>query len=541
VDKKGKSAQQTKYIFVTGGVLSGLGKGITAAALGATLKARGFDVNIQKCDPYFNTDAGTLSPAEHGETFVTHDGAETDLDLGHYERFLDIEVGRGSSVMSGRIFARVIADERAGKYLGKTIQIIPHITNEMQRVILEAGAGHDFHLVEVGGTVGDYESTAWIEAVRQLRRKLGVGGSVSVHVVYLPYLEASKEIKSKPAQNAVRDLREAGIHPEVIVARAEKPVARSIIEKLALFCDVPEEAIVPMPTAKSVYHVPAALEVAGLADYVCRELGLEPCAADMSRWTELAARIVAPASREVKIGVVAKYLSNEDTYMSVVEAVKAAGWANGVKPRLAWIDAEAVEKAVDGGTSLLAGYDGLIVPGGFGHRGVEGKIRAAAYAMEHRVPYLGLCLGMQVAVIAAARRAGLTAANTTEIDPATPNPVIHIMDDQRDVTAKGGTMRLGDYPCVLKPGSLAAKTYGGAATIIERHRHRYEFNNDYRDQLTAVGLLATGLSPDGRLVEIIELAGHPFFLASQFHPEFKSRPYRPHPMFDGFIKSLKKH
>ena len=535
--RQAKDEAKTKYIFVTGGVLSGLGKGITAAALGATLKARGFNVNIQKCDPYFNADAGTLSPAEHGETFVTHDGAEADLDLGHYERFLDIEVGRDSSVMSGRIFAQVIADERAGKYLGKTVQIIPHITNQMQKVILEAGHGHDFHIVEVGGTVGDLESTAWIEAVRQLRRKLGAGGSVSVHVVYLPYLEASKEIKSKPAQNAVRDLREAGIHPEVIVARAEQHVSKSIIEKLALFCDVPEAGIVPMPTARSVYEVPQALETASLADYVCAELAVERRAADMSQWSELTARIAKPAAREIKIGVVAKYLTNEDTYLSVVEAVKAAGWATNVRPRLSWIDAEAVEKP--GGETLLSGYDGLIVPGGFGSRGVEGKIRAAADALEHRVPYLGLCLGMQVAVIAVARRAGLTDANTTEIDQGTAHPVIHIMEDQKTVEAKGGTMRLGDYPCRLTAGSLAAKVYG-TDTVVERHRHRYEFNNDYRDRLAAAGLSATGLSPDGRLVEIVEIPEHPFFLASQFHPEFKSRPYRPHPMFDAFVRAATK-
>jgi CTP synthase len=534
--KGGRPVQQTKYIFVTGGVLSGLGKGITAAALGATLKARGYSVNIQKCDPYFNTDAGTLSPAEHGETFVTRDGAEADLDLGHYERFLDVELDRHSSCMSGRIYAQVIADERAGKYLGKTVQIIPHITNEMQRVILEAGRGYDFHIVEVGGTVGDYESTAWIEAVRQLRRKLDGGRTISVHVVYLPYLEASKELKSKPAQNAVRDLREAGIHPEVIVARSEHPVPPGIIEKLALFCDVDEAGVVAMPTAKSVYEVPLLLEEAGVADYVCAQLGLEPRRADLGQWQQLMEQISQPDLQPLRIGIVAKYLTNEDTYVSVMEAVKAAGWANGVRPELAWIDAEAVERP--GGEALLAGYAGLIVPGGFGSRGVEGKVRAAAYAMEHGVPYLGLCLGMQVAVIAAARRAGLDGANTTEIDEATLHPVIHIMDDQRAVTAKGGTMRLGNYPCVLAPGSRAVVAYG-ATSITERHRHRYELNNEYRGRLVAGGLRLSGLSPDGRLVEIIELADHPFFVASQFHPEFKSRPYRPHPLFDALIAAAK--
>jgi CTP synthase len=523
---------QTKFIFVTGGVLSGLGKGITAAALGATLKARGYSVNIQKCDPYFNTDAGTLSPAEHGETFVTRDGAETDLDLGHYERFLDVELDRRSSCMSGRIYAQVIADERTGKYLGKTVQIIPHITNEMQRVILETGRGYDFHIVEVGGTVGDYESTAWIEAVRQLRRKLDGSRTVSLHVVYLPYLEASRELKSKPAQNAVRDLREASIHPEVIVARAEHPVPSGIIEKLALFCDVDEAGVIAMPTARSVYEVPLLLEKAGVADYICAHLDLKPRPTDLGQWHHLMEQINRPDLRPLRIGVVAKYLTNEDTYMSVVEAVKAAGWANSVHPELIWIDAEAVEQPR--GEQLLAGYHGLIVPGGFGSRGVEGKIRAAAYAIEHGVPYLGLCLGLQVAVIAAARHAGLTGANTTEIDSATPHPVIHIMDEQRAVTDKGGTMRLGDYPCRLAPGSRAAGAYDALETT-ERHRHRYELNNDYRGRLVAAGLKLSGLSPDGRLVEIIELPNHPFFIASQFHPEFKSRPYRPHPLFNAFI------
>ncbi len=523
----------TKYIFVTGGVLSGLGKGITAASLGTILKARGFSVNIQKLDPYFNTDAGTLNPAEHGECFVTRDGAETDLDLGHYERFLDEELTQSSSVMNGRIYAKVIADERAGKYLGKTVQIIPHVTDEIQACVLAAGKGFDFHLVEVGGTVGDYESQATLEALRQFRRRVGAANTMYLHLVYLPYLEASHELKSKPAQNTVRDLREAGIHPDMIMARADKPINAGLIKKLSLFCDVDEDAIVALPTVKTVYEVPLILEEAKLADYVCRHLGVKPRPAKLQQWESLVNLIKHPDHRKVKIGIVAKYLDNEDTYMSVIEALKAAGWANRVVPQITWINAEHVEA----GKAALAGYDGLIVPGGFGRRGVEGKITAANYAIDHRIPYLGLCLGMQTAVIAVARRAGLAGAHSREMDETTPHPVIDLMEHQRTVTAKGGTMRLGDYPAQLDPKSQAAKAYG-VTKIIERHRHRYELNNNYRDQLTAAGLRLAGTSPDGQLVELIELSNHPFFMASQFHPEYKSRPYRPHPLFDAFIKAI---
>jgi CTP synthase len=528
--------QITKYIFVTGGVLSGLGKGITAASLGATLKARGFSVNIQKLDPYFNTDAGTLNPAEHGECFVTHDGAETDLDLGHYERFLDQELGRTSSIMNGRVYAKVIADERAGKYLGKTVQIIPHVTNEIQEQIAASAVGFDFHIVEVGGTVGDIESLATLEAIRQFRRRVGADHTLYIHLVYLPYLEASHEIKTKPAQNTVRDLREAGIHPEVIVARAERPVSDNVLQKLSLFCDVDVQGIIPMPTAKTVYEVPLLLEKAGLADYVCEKLDLPIRAADLQGWQHLVDLIKHPDHDTLKVGVVAKYMDNEDTYMSVFEAIKAAGWANHVRPEIAWIDAELIERE---GTGILADLDAIVVPGGFGSRGVEGKIAAATYALEHQVPYLGLCLGMQVAVIALARQNGLEGAHTTEVNPDTPHPVIALMDAQQHVTAKGGTMRLGDYVCTLTPGSQAAKLYD-AKDIKERHRHRYEFNNAYREQLTKAGLLLAGTSPDDRLVELIEIPKHPFFVASQFHPELKSRPNRPHPLFDGLIKAAKR-
>ena len=525
---------QTKYIFVTGGVLSGLGKGITAAALGTTLKARGFKVNLQKLDPYFNTDAGTLNPSEHGECFVTKDGAETDLDLGHYERFLDEELTKSSSIMNGRVYAKVIADERAGKYLGKTVQIIPHVTNEIQDQIKTAAKGFDFHIVEVGGTVGDYESQATLEAIRQFRRRIGHANTLSIHLVYVPFLEASHELKTKPAQNTIRDLREAGIQPEVIVARAERPLTKGVLQKIALFGDVEEDAIIAMPTAKTVYEVPLILERSGLPGFICRTLGVKSKVPKLKDWQKLVALINHPKHTELKIGVVAKYMDNEDTYMSVFEAIKAAGWANQIRPRIVWIDAEAIEH--EGGQSLLSGFDGLVVPGGFGSRGVEGKIIAGQYAIEHQVPYLGLCLGLQTAVIAVARNLGLEHANTTEVNPDTPHPVIDLMEHQRGVETKGGTMRLGNYPCVLTAGSRAAKLYG-STKITERHRHRWEVNNSYREELTAAGLNLVGLSPDKQLVEVVELADHPYFLASQFHPEFKSRPYRPHPLFSGFIRA----
>ena len=526
------ATSQTKFIFVTGGVLSGLGKGITAASIGTILKARGFSVNIQKCDPYLNTDAGTMNPAEHGEVFVTKDGAETDLDLGHYERFLDEELGRSSSLMNGRIYANVIADERAGKYLGKTVQIIPHVTGEVVKQIMQAGDGFDFHIVEIGGTVGDIESLAFLEAIRQLRRRVGHENTLYVHVVYLPYLEASHEIKTKPAQNAVRDLREAGIQPDVIVARAEHPVTQPVLHKLSLFCDVDEAGIVPMQTVKTVYQVPLLLEEAGIGNYITKKLGLKTRRAKLTDWRRLVDLIKHPDHRTLKIGVVAKYMENEDTYMCVFEAIKSAGWANRIQPEICWIDAEKIEANPE----LLTGYDGLIVPGGFGSRGVEGKIAAGRYAMDHNIPYLGLCLGMQTAVIALARKAGLEDANTTEVDPLSPHPVIDIMANQKDVTDKGGTMRLGNYPCVLAKNTHSAKAYN-LKQIQERHRHRYEFNNAYRERLSAAGLVIAGQSPDKKLVEIIEISGHPYFVASQFHPEFKSRPSRPHPLFDGFIKA----
>ena len=529
-----REEKQTKYIFVTGGVLSGLGKGITAASLGTILKARGFSVTIQKCDPYLNTDAGTLNPAEHGEVFVTQDGAETDLDLGHYERFLDEELTRSSSLMSGRILAKVISEERQGKYLGKTVQIVPHVTNEIQEQIMAAGVGFDIQIVEIGGTVGDIESLAFLEAIRQLRRRVGPSNVLYVHLVYLPYLEASHELKTKPAQNAVRDLREAGILPEVIIARSEQEVPQSILNKMSQFCDVEPEGIVALPTVKTVYQVPLILEQAGLGDYICKLLGLKNHKPELAEWEELVKLITHPDHNKLRIAVVAKYMDHEDTYMSVFEAIKSAGWANRVRPEICWVDAEKIEK--DGAEAHLSGYDGIVVPGGFGSRGVEGKISAGIFAMEHKVPYLGLCLGMQTAVIALARQIGLEHANSTEMNEDTPHPVIDIMEHQKDLFEKGATMRLGNYACQLDPKSKSYQIYG-AKEIAERHRHRYEFNNAYREELIAAGLRLAGLSPDGQLVELIEIDDHPFFIASQFHPEYKSRPNRPHPLFNAFTQA----
>lgn len=532
------TAKTTKYIFVTGGVLSGLGKGITAASLGTILKARGWDVGIMKCDPYLNTDAGTLNPAEHGEVFVTKDGAETDLDLGHYERFIDTELTRKSSLMNGQIYAQVISDEREGKYLGKTVQIIPHVTSEVQRRILESGEGHDIHIVEIGGTVGDYESLAFLEAIRQFKHKVGAENVMYVHVVYIPYLGASKEFKSKPAQNALRDLREAGIQADMVMARAEDQVPAHALDKLSLLADINPKGIVALPTASTVYEVPLTLEDHNVAQFVASKLGLKDKTPKLDDWRNLVKRVKDKTKSEVTIGVVAKYMHHEDTYTSVFEATKAAAWAEGVRAKLVWIDAE---KITAGNVAKQIGkVDGIIVPGGFGSRGVEGKIMAADYAMRNNLPYLGLCLGMQVAVIAKARDmlGGGMSVNTTEIDENAKHPVIALMDEQAHVVAMGGTMRLGDYPCVLAKDSLCAKLYG-TTKVVERHRHRYEVNNEYREQLVAAGMNIVGTSPDGKLVEMIEIPDHRYFVATQAHPEFKSRPNRAHPLFVGLIQAIK--
>jgi CTP synthase len=524
---------QTKYIFVTGGVLSGLGKGITSASIGALLKSRGFSVNIQKCDPYLNFDAGTLNPSEHGEVFVTEDGAECDLDLGHYERFLDRNLTRESSLMSGQIFAKVLEAEREGKYLGKTVQIIPHITAEVENRIIRAGQGFEVHIVEIGGTVGDYEGLHFIEAIRQFKMRVGSENVLYAHLVYLPYLDTSEEVKTKPAQNAVRDLRNVGIQPDIILCRSSHPIRKILLEKIALFCDVPEEAVVPLPTAKSIYEVPLTLEAYGMGDYISRQLGLRTSTNNMARWHKLVESIEAEKP-PLRIGIVAKYLDNADTYYSVVEAIKSACWQNGYTAQLSWIDSERLE---NDNTSSLNALDGIIVPGGFGSRGIEGKILAAKYARERGVPYLGLCYGLHMAVIDLARHvAGMKGAHTTEVDPETPYPVIDIMESQKKVILKGGTMRLGAYPCKLVPGTRAAEAYG-RGKVDERHRHRYEFNNKYRSRLEKAGLVVSGEFVKGNLVEIVELRNHPFHVSAQFHPEFTSRPGKPNPLFREFIRT----
>lgn len=529
--------RSTKYVFVTGGVLSGLGKGITAASIGNLLKARNLKVNIQKCDPYLNVDAGTLNPREHGECFVTKDGAETDLDLGHYERFLDQELTKSSSLMSGRVLQKVINDERAGEYKGEDVQIIPHLTRAIQDYIQAAGNGYDVHIVEIGGTVGDYESLSFIEAIRELGLRVGRDNCLYVHVVYLPYLGASAETKTKPAQNSVRDLRGLGISPDVLVARSEKPASSGVKDKLSLFCGVPNGSIALLPNARSIYEVPLTLEDTGIADVICKRLNLKVAKPDLKQWRNGVRKIIDPQTvKSVIVGVVAKYMDNQDTYMSVFEALRAAAWLHEVKLTIKWIDAESLEKSKKLNEDFV-GIDGIVVPGGFGIRGVEGKIRAATYAKEKNVPYLGLCLGMQVAVISMARSAGIKDANSSEFNPKSSNKVIDTMESQRGKENTGGTMRLGDYPCVLEKYSTVAKLYK-TNKITERHRHRYECSNDYRDHYKKWGIRVAGLSPDHKLVEIIEGIDHPFFVASQFHPEFRSRPNRPHPLFDGFIASL---
>lgn len=532
--------RQTKYIFVTGGVLSGLGKGITAASIGNLLKARGLSVNIQKLDPYLNYDAGMLNPAEHGECFVTRDGAETDLDLGHYERFLDVELTQASSVMSGRILGNLIADERAGKFLGKTVQLVPHFTNAIQGYIEEAAKGVDVHIVEIGGTVGDYESPAFYEAIREFSQKVGRQNAMHVQVVYLPYLSTSKEIKTKPAQNATRDLRSMGIVPDLLAARCEVPANGNIKDKLSMFGGVPKEGIAILPNAQTVYEVPLTLEKQGIGEYIVNRLGLGLThkKANHKQWQALVEDIVTEHPKTVHVGIVAKYLDNEDTYICVMEALKSACWHNKVNFKYTWIDAQELEKGDKKSMQILRKVDGIVVPGGFGTRGLEGKIVAARYALKNKMPYLGLCLGLQMAVVAAARNGGLKEAMSLEMDAEADDAVINIMNDQVGKENTGGTMRLGNYPCVLTKGSLAEKLYG-SKKIEERHRHRLECNNDYRDQYEDWGLKVSGQSPDGHLVEIVEGKDHPFFIASQFHPEFKSRPNRPHPMFDGFIRHLK--
>ncbi|HEX9436435.1 MAG TPA: CTP synthase [Candidatus Limnocylindria bacterium] len=523
----------SKFVFVTGGVTSSLGKGITAASLGSILAARGLSVASLKMDPYLNVDPGTMSPYQHGEVFVTEDGAETDLDLGHYERFIDRNVTRASNLTTGQVYNAVIAKERRGDYLGATVQVIPHITNEIKarihRVAREAQA--DVVMVEVGGTVGDIESLPYLEAIRQFRNDVGRQNVLYIHLTLLPRV-ATGELKTKPTQHSVRELRAIGIQPDVLVARADEAIDDDLREKIALFCDVKAENVISEPNAWSIYGVPTMLEDVGLGQTVVRELGLEAGPPDLSAWRTLEQRIRG-ARIPLEIGLVGKYIMLSDAYLSVAESIKHAAWAHGCEPRIRWVDSERLERGGD--DEPLVGLDGIVVPGGFGYRGIEGKVQAARYGRARRIPTLGLCMGMQCMVIELARTAlGSEDANSTEFDAFTPHPVIDLLPEQREVEAKGGTMRLGSYPCVLEEGSIAHRAYG-QPIVLERHRHRFEFNNAYRELLATNGMRYSGLSPDGRLVEIVELRDHPFYLGTQYHPEFKSRPHRPHPLFAAFI------
>ena len=524
-----------KFVFVTGGVTSSLGKGITAASLGRILAARGLTVASLKMDPYLNVDPGTMSPYQHGEVFVTEDGAESDLDLGHYERFIDRNVTRASNLTTGQIYNAVIAKERRGDYLGATVQVIPHVTNEIKERIHRVAREQQAELVvvEVGGTVGDIESLPYLEAIRQFRNDVGRQNVLYIHLTLLPRV-ATGELKTKPTQHSVKELRSIGIQPDVLIARADEPIDDDLREKIALFCDVKIDNVISEPNAWSIYAVPLMLEEAGLGRIVVEELGLGDRAAqaDLGEWRFLVDRIRG-ARIPLTIGLVGKYIELPDAYLSVAESVKHASWAAGCNVKLVWIDSEKLERDRD--VEPLIGLDGIVVPGGFGYRGIEGKVQAVRFGRERKVPTLGLCMGMQCMVIELARTAlGTEDANSTEFDAFTPHPVIDLLPEQRDIADKGGTMRLGSYPCVLETGSLAGRAYG-QPIVLERHRHRYEFNNSYRELLAARGMKFTGLSPDGRLVEIVEIADHPFYLGTQFHPEFKSRPNRPHPLFANFI------
>ena len=529
----------TKYLFFTGGVVSSVGKGVTAAATGLLLKERGFKVAVQKLDPYINVDPGTMSPYQHGEVFVLDDGAETDLDLGHYERFIDIRLSRVSNFTTGQVYAEVIAKERRGDYLGGTIQVIPHITNEIKRrvglVAKETGA--EIVIVEIGGTVGDIESQPFLEALRQLRNEVGRENCLFLHVTWLPIIGATDEMKTKPTQHSVAALRSIGISPNLIIARADAPIDDSLCDKIALFCDVEKSAVIPMPTADVLYEVPLMLERLGVGELMLDKLGLKATQKpNMKPWERLVEEVRKPRP-SVKIALVGKYVELQDAYMSVREALKHAALANGVDVEIGWVHSADLEK--DKGWDVVRGAHGIVVPGGFGSRGIEGKIMAARYAREQSVPYLGLCLGMQVMCVEYARNIlDLEDANSSEFDRGTEHPIIDLMIDQRSITDLGGTMRLGLYPCMLQPGSKAAEVYG-VDQVEERHRHRFEFNNVYRKPFEEKGMMFSGLSPDGKLVEIAEIRDHPYMVGSQFHPEFLSRPMRPHPLFRGLLKAAK--
>lgn len=524
----------TKYIFVTGGVVSSLGKGITAASLGRLLKARGYSVAIQKFDPYLNVDPGTMNPYQHGEVFVTEDGMETDLDLGHYERFIDENLTRLSSVTSGQIYYTVLNREREGGYHGGTVQIIPHITDEIKEKLYRVGEQTDVVITEIGGTIGDIEGQPFIEAIRQFQWEINREDVLFIHVTLIPYLKSSKELKTKPTQHSVKTLQSMGIQPGMLVCRSDYPVPEDMRRKLAQFCNVPAKYIIQNLDAQSLYQVPLMLEGEQFADKVCEALGMEIRQPDLSDWEELVQRFQAP-QREVTIALVGKYIQLHDAYLSVVEALQHGGIAHHTRVCIQWIQADALTEAGADLDAVFAGVQGILVPGGFGNRGMEGKMLAAQYAREHGVPYLGICLGMQIAVIEFAQHvAGMARANSTEFDPDTPYPVIDLMADQQGLVQTGGTMRLGGYQCALSEGTKAREMYG-VDRIVERHRHRFEFNNKYREALKAAGLVVSGLNPERDLVEIVELPDHPWFVGCQFHPEFKSRPNRPHPLFAGLV------
>ena len=546
--------KRCKYIFVTGGVLSGVGKGITAASMGAILKAKGYNVTMQKCDPYLNVDAGLLNPVEHGECFVTHDGVETDLDLGHYERFLDFETSKYSITLSGSIYKELIERERAGGFHGKTVQLVPHFTDLVQEKIALASKDSDVHIVEIGGTVGDYEGLPFIEAIRLFANKVGRKNCLYLSVVYVPWINTSKELKTKPAQNALKDLRGFGIIPDIVCVRTEKPAPRAICEKIAAFSGISGDAVVNLPDINSVYDVPFNVLKSGVLDILNDFVGdtKEP---DMTKWKDFSVLRATDFGQTVKVGLVAKYVGNEDTYICVTEALKAAAAYNKVNLELKWVNAEDLEE--NSAERMLSGLDGIVVPGGFGVRGVEGKIKAAEYALGNNLPYLGLCLGLQVACIAAARRGGVKKANSEEFGAKANNNVIYIMEDQRGKESTGGTMRLGDYPAKLKKKTLTAELYredfengdyvygtevlkSGDVKVVERHRHRYEVNQKFLPEIKKGGVEVSGTSPNGKLVEFVEAPGCDFFVATQAHPEFKSRPLAVHPLFYHFIKRIKK-
>lgn len=526
----------TKYIFVTGGVVSGLGKGITAASLGRLLKARGYSVVLQKLDPYINVDPGTMSPYQHGEVFVTDDGAETDLDLGHYERFVDENLTADCSITTGKIYWSVIQKERKGEYLGGTVQVIPHITNEIKDRIYSVGkAKHaDIVITEIGGTVGDIESLPYLEAIRQVAADVGRANTVYIHVTYIPLVSGSGELKTKPTQHSVKELLSLGIQPDIVVCRTDHTIPQELRDKISLFCNIRPDCVIENKTCDILYEAPMMLEKHGLGMAVCSLLSLDNKFPDLSDWQEMLGRICR-VSKKVSIAVVGKYVSLPDAYLSVAEALRHGGFENSAKVEIDWVDSGEITD--ENAAERLSAYDGILIPGGFGERGIAGKISAVHYARENNVPFFGICLGMQMAVVEYSRNVlGLSDADSAEFSVTTQNPVIHIMPDQLNVTDKGGTMRLGQYECILAEGTKVRDIYG-TGTIFERHRHRYEFNNNYRDALTEKGMVLSGKSPDGRLVEIIELPNHPWFIGVQFHPEFKSRPNKAHPLFKSFIKA----